>query len=152
MTLDATLAILHHILVFGLAGVLAAEVATVRPGLTAIGLKRLGIIDAHYGALAGLIIVVGVARVIWGIKGPDAYLPNLMFWAKMAAFAVVGLLSIPPTVTILRWRRKSRLEPAFSPFEEEVKRVRAWLLAEAAVFVLIPVFAALMARGYGMMR
>jgi putative membrane protein len=146
---DLILAILHHILVFGLAGVLAAEVAMVRPGLAGGALKRLALVDAHYGALAGLIIVVGVLRVIYGVKGPEAYLPNLFFWAKMAAFGVLGLLSIAPTIRILAWRKASKADPAFSPGEAEVKRVRAYLLAEAAVFVLIPVFAAVMARGYG---
>ncbi|MET0274412.1 MAG: DUF2214 family protein [Phenylobacterium sp.] len=146
---DLALAIAHHILVFGLAGVLAAEVAMMRPGLTGLALKRLAMVDAHYGALAVLIIVVGVLRVIYGVKGPEAYLPNLFFWAKMAAFGVVGLLSIAPTIRIVRWRRASRADLGFSPAEAEVKRVRGYLLAEAAVFVLIPVFAAVMARGYG---
>ena len=150
MTTDAILAILHHLLAFGLAAIIAAEIAMVRPGLTASGLKRLGIVDAHYGAMAGLIIIVGVFRVTHGIKGPDAYVPNPVFWAKMAAFAVVALLSIVPTVTIIRWRMRGKIEPAFCPFEEEVKRIRAFLVAELAVFALIPVFAALMARGVGL--
>ena len=68
----------------------------------------------------------------------------------MAAFAVVALLSIVPTVTIIRWRMRGKIEPAFCPFEEEVKRIRAFLVAELAVFALIPVFAALMARGVGL--
>ena len=72
MTTDAILAILHHLLAFGLAAIIAAEIAMVRPGLTASGLKRLAIVDAHYGAMAGLIIIVGVFRVTHGIKGPDA--------------------------------------------------------------------------------
>ncbi len=150
MTLDLILAIAHHLLAFGLAAILTAEIALLRPGLTASGLRRLGLVDAHYGLLAVLLIVVGLLRVFYGIKGPDAYLPNPWFWAKMAAFLAVGLLSVPPTVSMLRWRRKVRLEPAFSPYQDEVERVRAWLLAEAALFVLIPVFAAFMARGPGL--
>ncbi|MCR5880974.1 DUF2214 family protein [Phenylobacterium sp. J367] len=146
MTLDLILAITHHLLAFGLAVLLAAELAMLRPGMTATGLKRLGIVDAHYGLFAGLIIVVGVLRVIYGIKGPDAYVPNPWFWAKMAAFAGVGLLSTPPTIAIFRWRRRLKVEPGFCPFEEEVSRVRAFLFAELALFALIPVFAAVMAR------
>jgi putative membrane protein len=150
MTTDGLLAILHHLLAFGMAGLLAAEIGMLRTGMTAAGLKRLGLVDMHYGLFAALIIVVGVLRVIHGIKGPDFYVASAMFWAKMAAFAVVAGLSIPPTVSIIRWRRKSRLEPAYCPFEEEVKRIRAWMVASAAVFALIPVFAALMARGVGL--
>lgn len=150
MTLDLILAIAHHLLAFGLAAILTAEIAMLRPGLTAAGLKRLGLVDAHYGLLALLLIVVGVLRVYYGLKGPDAYISNPWFWAKMGAFLAVGLLSVPPTISILRWRRRVKLEPAFCPYLDEVERVRAWLLAEAALFVLIPVFAAVMARGYGL--
>ena len=149
MTADAILAIVHHLLAFGMAAVRAAEIAMLRPGMTAAGLRRLGLLDIHYGAGATLLVVVGVLRVAYGAKGPDSYLPNAMFWAKMAAFAAVAGLSIPPTIAMIRWRRRCRLEPAFCPFEEEIRRVRAWMVAEAGVFVLIPVFAALMARGVG---
>ena len=147
---DLILAIAHHLLVFGLAAVLAAELAMVRTGLSGSGLKRLGIVDLHYGLIAGLVLVVGFARVYMGAKGPEAYLPNPWFWAKIAAFAVVGLLSAPPTLRILKWRKAARANPSFRPGEPEVRWVRRWLMAEAAVFVLIPGFAAVMARGYGL--
>lgn len=146
---DLALAIAHHILVFSLAAVLAAELAMVRTGLDARGLKRLGIIDAHYGAIAGLVIVVGICRVYFGAKGPDAYLPNPWFWAKMAAFLAVGLLSAPPTIRILAWRKAAKADPSFRPDTAAVASVRKFLIAEAALFVLIPTFAAVMARGYG---
>lgn len=147
---DLALAITHHLLVFGLAGVLAAEIAMVRRGLDANGLRRLGIIDAHYGALAGLILVVGFLRVFYGLKGPAYYLPNPVFWAKVGAFVVVGLLSITPTVLILRWRRTAKADPGFAVPDAQIAAVRRFLLAEITVFALIPVFAAAMARGMGL--
>jgi putative membrane protein len=73
-----------------------------------------------------------------------------MFWAKMVAFAVVGLLSAPPTIRILAWRRRAIADPAFTLPTDEVRRVRRFVLAEAAVFALIPIFAAAMARGLGL--
>ncbi|HEY2662164.1 MAG TPA: DUF2214 family protein [Caulobacteraceae bacterium] len=148
--LDLSLAIAHHLLVFSLAAILAAELAMVRPGLSGPGLKRLGIIDLHYGVIAGAIVVVGFLRVFYGVKGPGAYLPNPFFWAKMATFALVGLLSIPPTLRILAWRKQAKTEPAFSLDEAQVRGVRRLLIAEVALFALIPVFAATMARGYGL--
>lgn len=146
---DLTLAIAHHLLVFSLAGILAAELAMIRPGLTGAGLKRLGIIDLHYGLIAGLILAVGFARVFYGIKGPEFYLGNHAFWAKIAAFLVVGLLSAPPTVRILQWRGRAKSEPDFALSAADVAGVRRFLVAEVAVFALIPIFAAAMARGYG---
>ena len=146
---DLILAIVHHLLVFGLAAILAAELATIRPGLTGASLRRLGIIDMHYGLIATLILIVGFARVYMGVKGPEAYLGNWAFWAKIGAFAVVGLLSAPPTIRILQWRRRARADAAFAIGHDEVKAVRPFLVAEIAIFALIPVFAAMMARGYG---
>ena len=146
---DLLLAIAHHLLVFSLAAILAIELATVRPGLTGAGLRRLGIVDLHYGLIATLILVVGFARVYMGVKGPEAYLGNWTFWAKVGAFALVGLLSAPPTIRILQWRKRARAEPGFALGAAEIKAVRPFLVAELAVFALIPIFAAMMARGYG---
>ncbi|WP_312166117.1 DUF2214 family protein [Phenylobacterium sp.] len=147
---DLVLAIVHHLLVFSLAAILAAELATIRPGLTGASLRRLGIVDMHYGLIATLILIVGFARVYMGVKGPEAYLGAWTFWAKIGAFVVVGLLSAPPTVRILQWRKRARAEPAFALGLAEVKAVRPFLIAEVAVFALIPVFAAMMARGIGL--
>ncbi|MBA4011435.1 MAG: DUF2214 domain-containing protein [Phenylobacterium sp.] len=147
---DLLLAIAHHLLVFSLAAILAIELATVRPGLTGAALRRLGIVDMHYGLIAALILIVGFARVYMGVKGPEAYLGNWTFWAKIGAFALVGLLSAPPTIRILLWRKRARAEPGFALGHDEVKAVRPYLVAELAVFALIPVFAAMMARGIGL--
>ena len=146
---DLILAIVHHLLVFSLVGILTAELATVRMGLNQRALKRLAIMDAHFALFAGLILAVGFARVYFGVKGPEAYIPNPFFWAKVGAFLVAGVLSAPPTIAFLRWRKASRADAGFTPAEADVLRIRKFLVAETAVFVLIPVFAAIMARGYG---
>ena len=146
-TTDLLLAILHHLLAFSLAAILAAEIAIASPGLTGAQLKRLQRIDGYYGALAALLIVVGVLRVIYGGKGPDFYLASHAFWAKMAAFLGVGLLSIPPTVRYIRWGKSAKSDAAFSVPAEEVRAVRKWFVAQAVLFASIPLFAAMMARG-----
>jgi putative membrane protein len=148
--LDLVLAILHHLTILSLAGLLAAELALVRPGVGGTSLKTLGAVDAGYGAMAGLILVVGFSRVFLGAKGSAFYIENPVFWTKIAAFAVVGVLSIWPTVAILKWRKQAKADPAFAPSADEVARVRRVLVLELLVFALIPVFAAAMARGYGL--
>lgn len=62
----------------------------------------------------------------------------------MAAFASVGLLSIGPTRRYIRWRRDGAL-----PDEDEISSARRNIHLQLAVFPLIPIFAALMARGIG---
>ena len=148
--LDLVLAGLHHLAVFSLAGIVAAELALLRPGVSGAALQRLGRIDAAYGGVAAAVLVVGFLRVFFGAAAADYYLNNPVFWAKIGAFAAVGLLSIQPTVSILSWRREARSSPGFAPSGAAVARSRRFLIAEAAVFALIPVFAAAMARGFGL--
>lgn len=149
MMLDFALAGLHHLLVFSLAGLLAVELAILRHGLSGAALQVLARIDGAYGGLAAAVLAVGVMRVIWGLKGWEYYAANHAFWAKMAAFALVGLLSIRPTTRIVAWRRQAAAEPAYLVPPAEIDAVRAFLKAQALVFALILVFAAAMARGLG---
>jgi putative membrane protein len=148
--LDLVLAVLHHLLILSLAGLLAAELVLVKPGVAGANLKVLGLVDAGYGATAGLILAVGFSRVFLGAKGAAFYIENPVFWAKIAAFAVVGLLSILPTIAILKWGKQAKADPGFAPPGEAVAKIRRALLLEIMVFALIPIFAAAMARGYGL--
>ncbi len=148
-TTDLHLAIAHHVLIFALMGVLAFEVGAVRQGLTGVDIARVAKVDLWYGILAGLILIVGFARANFAGKGWAYYDSNMFFWAKICTFALVGLLSIIPTVAFIRWRRALKADPQFAPAASAVRNVRRFLLAEVFLFLLIPVFAAAMARGYG---
>lgn len=149
MTADLILAILHHLLVFMLFALIAAELVLVRPGLGGTALSRLAGLDRAYGGIALAVIVVGVARVIWGAKGWEYYVGNPYFWAKMASFAVVGLLSIRPTLRIIAWRKASAADSAYAAPAAEIAAVRRAIHLQTGVFLLIPAFAAVMARGMG---
>ena len=150
-TKDLSLAIVHHLLVFLLAGVLAFEVGVIRPTMKSEDILRVSRVDNWYGILAAAIIVVGFSRAIYAAKGWAYYEVNGFFWAKIAAFAVVGLLSIMPTIQIIRWRRAVKADAAFLPAVPAIAGVRRYLWAEVAFFALIPAFAAAMARGYGVL-
>jgi putative membrane protein len=143
---DLTLAIAHHLVIFALAGILAFEIGVIRLGMHGQDIVR---VDLWYGILAAAIIVVGFARAMFAAKGWPYYSVNVFFWAKMAAFAAVGLLSIAPTVRIIAWRRALANDAAFAPAATDIASVRRFLRTEAAVFGLIPALAAVMARGYG---
>jgi putative membrane protein len=146
---DLHFAMAHHLLVFALAGILAFEIGAIHDGMTGKDARRLARVDMWYGILAAAIIIVGFSRAVFAAKGWAYYSTNLFFWAKMAAFAVVGLLSVIPTVKFIRWRRAMQADPDFAPLAQEVASVRRILWIEAVVFAFIPLFAAAMARGYG---
>ena len=144
MTLDLILAIAHHLFVFSLFGVVCAELMAVRPGMGAAGVRRVAGVDVWYGVLAGLVVVVGFCRALFAAKGWAYYSHNLFFWAKIAIFVAVGLLSIAPTIAFIRWRGQGVV-----PDEANVTAIRRWLWAEFILFAPLLAFAAAMARGYG---
>ena len=148
MLTDAVLAILHHLLAFALAIVLTMEIMLMRRDISGGRLTYLSRLDIAFGAIAAGILVIGIGRVFYGLRGPQYYVANEFFWAKMAAFLAVGLLSIRPTISIIRWRASVRANPQFQPQPDEVMTARRFMHGEAMLFTLIPVFAALMAR-YG---
>jgi putative membrane protein len=150
MDIDLLLTIAHHILVFSLVAIVVAEIAAIRPNMTAEQIVHLGRLDAALGAVAGLVVVVGFSRVFWGAKGPDFFLRNPIFWAKIAAFALVAIISIYPTLRILGWRRTLKANPTFSPPAAEVFRLQRFFIAEVILVPFILVFAATMVRGYGL--
>ena len=148
MLTDLILAILHHLAIVTLIVLLAFEFALLRPGISPDNLRRVTHVDAGYGAAAGLVVVIGVSRVIWGAKGAGFYLSNPWFWAKMASFLSIGLLSIPPTLALLKWRRAARVDASFQPADDEVAHLRRFVHAEVGLLALVVAFAAAMAR-YG---
>jgi putative membrane protein len=149
MPLDAWLSALHFVLAFALVAILAAQWALIRPGVAAAALRLAAHLDRGYGAAALLLLGAGFARVFYGAKGASFYLSNPVFWAKLALFAAAGLLSIVPTVQLIRWSRRLRDQPSFLPSDAHVRGVRRWLHAEAIVLALIPFAAAALARGIG---
>ena len=92
---------------------------------------------------------MGVSRVIWGAKPAAFYLESITFWLKMAALVAVALLSIRPTIRYAGWRRALDEGGASLPSDEAVEWARRMINLQLGVFLLIPTFAALMARGIG---
>ena len=148
MLTDFLLAALHHLLAFGLVAMLATESVLLSRPLDAAALRRLGGVDRGYGIVAGLLLAVGLLRVFQGIKGPDFYLHNPWFHAKLGAFVLAALLSILPTLRVLRWRRAAKADAAYVPPAAEIASLQRIVRAELALVAVILVCAAGMAR-YG---
>ena len=150
MNLDATLAALHYICIIMLVVFLSSEAVLCKPEyMSATTIRRLGKYDLLYFGFAMAALATGLARVYWGVKGAAFYSGNVFFWAKVTTFALIGLLSLPPTLAFMRWRKQFKACASAQPSADEVMTVRRWILWEAHVLILLPVFAALMARGFG---
>ncbi|HEY1725492.1 MAG TPA: DUF2214 family protein [Steroidobacteraceae bacterium] len=145
--LDLGLAVGHHLLMFALFAALVGELVFLQADLSRVMVQRLARIDLWYGVLAGLIVIVGFGRAIFAAKGWAYYSHNLFFWLKIGDFALIALLSIPPTIALRRWSTTPEL-----PARELALKVRRFVVLEFALFFLLPVFAAAMARGWGEYR
>ena len=135
---------LHFIAIIGLAGALVIENMAISRSISGEDARNLAKVDGVLGLSAMAVLVFGL--VLWlGVGKPAAfYTQNPVFHAKIGLFILAGLLSIYPTKFFLK-HRKTDAENVFVP------NLAIWLLRlELAVLVLIPILAALMARGVGL--
>lgn len=146
---DAGLAWLHFLFAFILVGALVAELFILRLPVDSRVARLLLRVDLFYGLSAVLLIIAGVSRVIWGAKGWEYYQAQPFFWAKMAAFGLIGLISIVPTRTFMRWVKSFNADPSFAPAEAQVKSMRRLVMIETHLLALLLLFASLMARAIG---
>jgi len=149
MTLEALLAYAHFLAILTMVVFLASEAALCRKEwLNAAVVERLARVDGIYGMAALLVLVTGLARTWWGVKGSAWYWTQPLLHLKLGMFVVVGLISIAPTLRFLRWRKALRASGAL-PGEAEIRSTRRLVMIEAHLLALIPLAAVFLARGFG---
>lgn len=149
MTLEAILAYLHILAILTMVVFLASEAALCRvQWLNAAVVERLAKIDLVYGIAAVAVLLTGIARTWWGVKGTNWYWTNPLLHVKVTLFIVIGLLSIKPTITFIRWRKELRATGKL-PDEAQIKATRKLVMVQAHILPFIPLAAAFLARGFG---
>lgn len=147
MLLEAILAYAHFAAILGVVVFVTSEAALCRPEwLNAAVIHRLVRIDTLYLAAAAVVLLTGLARTFWGIKGVGWYWTQPLLHAKLTIFAFIGVLSLKPTFSFLRWRKRWD-ELNVLPAAAEVLAVRRIIMFQAHVMLLIPLAATLLARG-----
>jgi len=146
---SALLAFLHHLAAFIIFAALTVELVLMRGELTLTSARSILRLDAAYGMFAGVLVVVGFLRVFYTEKGSAYYFHSVPFIVKIAAFAVVGLISIYPTMQFLSWRKALREQQVPVVGEEQRRKIRLVLHIELTLLAVIILCAALMARGIG---
>jgi putative membrane protein len=146
----AFFAFLHHIAAFVLFAALVVEFVLTRDALTLGSARKILMADRIYGISAGVLLIVGLARVFHFEKGAAYYFHTWTFIAKLSLFVLVGLISIIPTLEFLSWRAavKQGQVPQVGP--AKIRSVRTIIHVELAGIVLIILMAALMAKGIGL--
>jgi len=149
MTLEALLSYAHLLAILTLVVFISSEAALCRiEWMNAKVVERLGKVDLIYGIAAGAVLLTGVARTWWGVKGSDWYWTNGLLHLKLALFVVVGLMSIKPTLMFRRWARAVRADGSL-PTEAQVRTARKWVMIQAHIVAVIPLAAVFLARGFG---
>jgi putative membrane protein len=109
MTLEAVLATIHIAGHPDPGGVPEQQAALCRPEwMNAAVVQRLARLDLIYGIAAVVLLLTGVARVLWGAKGMGWYVSQPLFHLKMTLFVLAALMSIKPTIDFRRWARPCR--------------------------------------------
>ena len=147
MTLEAILAYLHLLSILTLVVFISSEAALCRiDWMNAKVVERLAVVDRIYGIAAGAVLLTGIARTWWGVKGTVWYWHQPLLHLKLALFIAVGLMSIKPTIMFIRWRRQLAAMGAL-PSDAEVRTARKWVMVQAHIIAVIPLAAVFLARG-----
>ena len=138
-----------HLLGLGVGlGAVWARARALRGPLDPVGLRRVFYADGWWGVAAAIWIGTGLVRVIGGLeKGMDYYLPNHVFWGKMALLLAILVLEVPPMVTLIRWR--VLLARGEMPDTRRAGGFARISYVQAILVLLMVLAATAMARGIG---
>jgi len=128
-------------------GSLITEHLFLKPSITKEQIKSLATVDLIYGISAILVLATGLLRWFVYGKGYDFYISTPLFHIKLTLFFVLGILSIFPTIKILKWKKsvKNNIEPDIT--EKSVKRLLMFIRIELLILAIIPLLAVMIARG-----
>jgi putative membrane protein len=149
MWLDAILAYLHFTAIFLLFAFLTVQIILIRQPLDMRTVRLLGRMDIWYFSSAIAALITGFLRATVGVKGADFYFNSWPIYAKIGLFLAVGLISVKPTMTFIRWKRMYERDAAWQVPAGEQAAMRRLVMVEVHLAALIPVFAVIMSRGLG---
>ena len=147
MLLESFLAYGHIVAILTMVVFLSSEAALCRVDwLNAAVVRRLARVDILYAVAAVLVLLTGLARTYWGMKGMAWYWQQPLLHIKFTLFVMIGLMSIKPTLNFRRWLRRLDADGSL-PSAQEVQTTRRWVMVQAHLLILVPLAATLLARG-----
>ena len=147
MTLEALLAYGHIVSLLMAATFLASQTALCRSEwLNAAAVERLVRLDQLWWLSALAVLLTGLARSYWGMKGAPWYWGQPLLHAKLTLFALVLLLAVAPTRRFARWQATLRSGGSL-PSAPDVQATRRLVMIEAHALVVLPLLGVWLARG-----
>jgi putative membrane protein len=139
-----------HLLATGIgAGLLLTEYWLCRRMPDRTQARLLGTVDLGYQLALIASLATGLARALYYGQAAEYYLANRLFWLKIAIFLAIVLVAIAATLQYIRWNREARSAPTFAPLTRDLERVRASISLGLGLWLVLPLIAILVARGYG---
>ncbi len=147
---SASVAYVHYLSFMICFGALVFERISLKPNPNRKESISMIVADIIYGIAGVALLVSGIFRVIKFGQGSEFYTQNPVFWTKIIIFALVGSLSLYPTITYVLWAIPLSKGILPNVTESLVSRLRLIINIELLGFASIPFLATLMARGVGM--
>ena len=147
---SASVAYIHYLSFMVCFGALIFERISLKPNPNRKEAISMVLADIIYGIAGVALLISGIYRVIKFGQGSDFYTQNPIFWTKIVIFALVGSLSLYPTITYVLWAIPLSKGTLPRVTENLVSRLRLLINIELVGFASIPFLATLMARGVGL--
>ena len=147
---SASIAYIHYLSFMLCFGALVFERISLKVDLSRKEAISMVVADIIYGIAGITLLVSGIYRVIKFGQGSEFYTENPIFWTKIIVFALVGSLSLYPTITYVLWAIPLSKGTLPKVTDNLVSRLRLIINIELVGFASIPFLATLMARGVGL--
>ena len=102
---------------------------------------RLQRLNAFYWGSAVVVLLSGLARAAFGVKGWAFYAGQPIFWFKLVAFIVVTGMSLRVNRAYRVWAVNAKTCPP------DVDALRRWMMIQAHLIMLFPILGLMMAYG-----
>ncbi|MBS0293363.1 MAG: DUF2214 family protein, partial [Proteobacteria bacterium] len=147
MILEALLAYAHIMAFLMLATFMTSETALCRKDwINSAVVHRLVWVNLLTLVSGLLVLLTGLARTWWGVKGPGWYWSQPLLHAKLALLLMMLALALAAGRRYRRWR--DALDAgAGMPAEHELRATRRLVMWAAHLMVVVPLLAVLLARG-----
>ena len=148
MNADVLVAWLHYVSFMVLFAALTAEHLLTKKPLTAPEVRRVTVLDAVCGVSFVIVVITGIMKLMYYGKGAAFYMKVWQFHAKITLILLIFLISLYPTFTFLKLRRRSQELPEGETVTVP-NGVKHALRLQLLLIVLVPLFAAAVARAVG---
>lgn len=149
MLIESLLAYAHLAAILSMVVFITSQAALCRSEwLNEAALERLVTVERVYRGALLAVLLTGLARTVWGLKGMGWYWHQPMLHAKVTLWLVMAVMAVPPMRAFGRWQQ-ARAAGQGLPAPAEVQRVRRTVMRAAHLMLLVPLAGVLLARGIG---